>query len=115
MTDPHGRALVRLMRAVAMLAMPAAVQSDYLARIGTPDLADELALELDDALPSADALRVQGYLTDTEYNMVRALNRKLDSMSGYDREPLWRTSALADDPEWQQIRDMAREFLQSVG
>ena len=115
MTTPDGRTLVRLMRAVAMLAMPAPIQADYLVRIGTPDQADELALELDDNIRSVAALRDRGSLTDTEYTMLHALNRTLDSMSGHDHEPLWRTSALAERPEWQAVRVMAQEFLQSVG
>ncbi|HEX5114202.1 MAG TPA: hypothetical protein VFW65_03285 [Pseudonocardiaceae bacterium] len=115
MTEPDGRGVVKLMRAVAMLAMPAPIQADYLNRIGTPDVADELALELDDTLQLADKLRDHGYLTDTEYTMLHALNRKLDSMSGHNHEPLWRTSALAEQSEWQQVRAMAQEFLQSVG
>lgn len=114
MIDPNGRALVRLMRAVAMLAMPPAVQADYLTRIGTPELADELALDLDDGVRSVDSLRTKGYLTDSEYCLLHQLNRKLDAMSRHQHEPLWRTAALADQPEWQEIRAMAQEFLHEV-
>ncbi|HEY1570439.1 MAG TPA: hypothetical protein VGG05_03785 [Pseudonocardiaceae bacterium] len=103
------------MRAVAMLAMPAPIQADYLVRIGTPDQADELALELDDNISSVAALRDRGSLTDAEYTMLHALNRRLDSMSGHDNELLWRTSALAESADWREVRSMAQEFLQSVG
>ncbi|GAA1717735.1 hypothetical protein ACFTSF_41110 [Kribbella sp. NPDC056951] len=106
MTD-NSRQLIALLRAVARLALPAADQEAYLAGIGVGDLADELALEVEDA----PQLGVQLGLTQAELDLLTAIDQLLDQMSGPGNEKLWRGPALHTDERWAQVRQLARQFL----
>jgi hypothetical protein len=108
--DP-GRLFLGLVRAVARLALPAADQATYLARIGVGDLADELALDFDDHVRLVTTFMDHGWLTQTEVASLQTLDRLLDDISGRANAHLWRGDALATRPEWERIRDQARTFL----
>jgi len=105
MTD-NPRLLIGVLRAVARLALPAADQQAYLPGIGVGDLADELALDLQDAA----GLGAQLGLTQTELDLVTAMDKIFEQMPS-DDEQLWRAPGLSGDPRWEEVRRLAREFL----
>ncbi|MGW6936292.1 hypothetical protein ACWGE0_39965 [Lentzea sp. NPDC054927] len=88
---------------VRRLAMPADAQRAWLESIGTAPSADELALEFDDAR--------QGPLTSSTEAAVAVarIDRLLDAMSG--PSPVWHVDALADAPQWAEVRALAQEVL----
>jgi hypothetical protein len=106
------RQLIGLMRAVARLALPASDQLDYLAGIGVGDLADELAMELDDY---GEQVRVDLGLTQQELAKLREIDLVLTELSSTQDENLWRTKALHEDERWERVRRLAREFLYLQG
>lgn len=92
-----------LIAAVRRLALPAAAQGDYLKSIGTAPSADELALEFDDH---------RHRCTDFAPGAIALIDRidtLLDDMSGPG--PLWHVDALAEAPEWAELRVLATELL----
>lgn len=96
------------MRAVARLALPASDQLAYLASIGVGDLADELALDLDDYKAS---LQADLGLTPGELGRLEAIDGLLVELTEASDESLWRTRGLVEDERWERIRQLAREFL----
>lgn len=111
--NPAAEELKVLVSAVRMLAASAEEQSSYLREIGVGELADELALELNDSLWTLPILIQQGVLTEEQAKDVRILDQDLDAMSGLQHKTLWRIEKLATAPEWQRIRDKARSILES--
>jgi hypothetical protein len=93
----------QLAQALALLAAPAEAQLAHLADIGGPDAVDELALELDDALP---AIRAQWTSMPTE------LARILDALDAYladmSKTPdLWTAEAVRTASAWTIVRHLA--------
>jgi hypothetical protein len=103
----EARQLTGLVRAVARLALPAQDQLAYLAAIGVSDLADELALDLDDGVQRLAGLG----LTPPEIDLIGALDKLLDLMSDSGDDDLWRASGLRTDERWARVRELARDFL----
>lgn len=71
------------------------------------EVADELALEFDEHHRQLD-LHV---LRPAQPQAVQALNDALEQMSGPDHIALWETEALRCAPEWQRVRELARDVL----
>ncbi|MFI6101281.1 hypothetical protein ACIA8G_37530 [Lentzea sp. NPDC051213] len=92
-----------LKEAVGRLAMPADAQRAWLESIGTAPLADELALEFDDAL-----IRHRAVSTEAAA-LVARINGLLEDMSGPG--PVWHVDALATAPQWAEVRALAQEAL----
>ena len=104
-----GSQLKRLAATIERLAEGPGDQRAYLSHLGTPGLADELALEFDDALrPVRHQLDVLG-VPASVVAKIDALDDALSAMSGAEREWLWRPRAL-DGPEWRNVRQMAAEI-----
>ncbi|MEU4193717.1 hypothetical protein AB0E69_17595 [Kribbella sp. NPDC026611] len=105
--NAENRQLIQLLRSIARLALPADDQLAYLAGIGVGDLADELALDLDDATALGERL---GF-TPAELELVARLEQLLDDLTETRTEQTWRAEGLRTDPRWEQTRLVAREFL----
>ncbi|WP_394613781.1 hypothetical protein JNUCC0626_28245 [Lentzea sp. JNUCC 0626] len=92
-----------LVNPVRRLALPAQAQREYLESIGTAPSADELALQFDDV---KHHLLRQGPETVAVAERIDAL---LDEMSGPG--PVWHVDALAESPQWAEVRGLAAELL----
>ena len=92
------------------LAMPADVQlalfPEGIAKV------EELALEFDYALGmkwSAKRRRI----TPEQETLLQHIDDTLDQMSG--PEPFWTEEALRNSPEWNAVRNVAKEALEAFG
>ncbi len=94
-----------------MLASPASEQAAYLGGLGVTPGADELALELDDAMFAVPGLVRDGLLTKEQANKISALHDYLSGMSGEQHADLWTEAALRQRPEWAEVREKASEVL----
>lgn len=99
--------LVALREVLTRLAAPAAEQATYLDRLGVAPLADELALELQDAASRIPELVEAGHLSARQAELVRFVDGKLAAMS--DEPNLWTIEALARRPEWADVRRLAAD------
>jgi hypothetical protein len=105
--------LAQLRETVELLAAPAADQERWLAEERYP--VDELALQLDDAVPQYfPRLSNAGLLTEDAQQALRAL---LDALSfgGPPPSALWTEEALYNADEWQHVRDVAARALMELG
>jgi hypothetical protein len=96
------------------LAASASEQRDYLASIGINDLADELALELDDLRGLLGPVAGESTSGRVAIELVNKLDAKLDSMSGHDQAPLWTIEALSTSSDWDQVRSLAASALKAL-
>ena len=114
MEGPSPRLLASLVRALAVLAMPAADQVDWLRSLGVlgdPPNADELALELSDgAFLSAQFVEAD-WLPASVSEPLRELDSLLSTMSGPANTELWNSGALASAAEWDDVRSRAKAIL----
>ena len=81
----------------------------YVADLGSPGTADELAQELDDVLEAA--ISVPGLLSESQVSTLRALDEVLESMSGPEKSELWDEEALRSSPQWGEVRRHAGAAL----
>lgn len=99
-----------LRRTLDLLASAPADQLEHLRLIGAPYSVDELALELDDALPGDG--RVEGLaLTAEQSQIIQSVRSKLAAMSGKKNKELWQPQSLASRVEWEEVREAARRAL----
>ena len=76
---------------------------------------DELALELsDDALSAARRAVEAGELPRAVRDGLLALDARFARMSGPQAAAFWTRAALADNPEWEAIRQQARTLLDEI-
>jgi hypothetical protein len=108
MTDLTSSALIR---AVRSLSLDADEQLHELCRLGCPDVVDELALQFHDQAVLADQLFSSGQITEKELSLVRRIDELLVNMSGEVNAALWTPAALRSSPAWEQVRQLAREFI----
>ena len=107
------RSLVQLIGATARLALDPADQVEYLSRIGTLPLLDELGLEFDDRFVLVPQLRRMHWFTAGEVDLLAAIDTRLASLP---KDPeLWRSEAALEREEWAAVRAAAREFLKALG
>lgn len=106
----------RLVRAhVARLGAPASRQVAYLRQLGVHPSVDELALEFHELALLAGGSAARGELTGAEAELVARLDARLDAMSGAEHAALWTPDALSSAPEWEGVRELARECLGALG
>jgi hypothetical protein len=105
--DYQRRKLRHFREALTRLTWPAERQRAWLREIGTPDLADELAMEFDDFCE--DLGRSLGHGDATP--VLADLDHLLTRMSGEANAHLWRPEALAAEPDWQRVRELATAAL----
>ena len=105
-------AISELKRVLALLASAPEDQLAHLRSIGCEGAVDELALELDDLLPSGGSAALS--LKDEQRAKVEAVRSRLAAMSGAAHEDLWRPEALASRPEWVEVRRTAQKALTAL-
>lgn len=105
----------RLREALARLAAPAAEQRGYLQGLLSYPSVDELALDLSDLVLLADQQVPEGDISPSERDAIKAVDAKLDSISGAQNAQLWTPEALSVAPEWEEIRKLAADALESLG
>jgi len=81
-------------------------QVRYLRSVGVG--VDELVLELDDAVVTAQAKNREGRLADEELEHIERVGNHLDAMPP-SPGPLWTEAALGEAPEWRELRELAAE------
>jgi HEAT repeat protein len=79
------------------------------------EAADELALEHEETQPAF--LAACGVvLTGVQTRAIKALDDALERMSGEENAcTLWTVEALADRPEWNDVRSLADDVLSAMG
>lgn len=95
-----------LRTAVQRLAAEPEVQNGYIAAHHLHH--DELALELDDV---RDATIWMCELSRDQTSALNALDAQLLRMSGHENAHLWTDEGVAEAPEWQIVRRLAKEAL----
>ena len=114
MVDP--KFLLRdLLTSVARLSWGARDQRMYLEELGVAPLADELGLELHDALQPAERLVREGLLPADALTAARALHAKLEGVPIDHREAFWTVDALDSDPLWDEVRGLAARAASLAG
>jgi hypothetical protein len=116
MIEVHPSALARLVRALAVLALPYEDQQAWLRSLGLgePRICDELAMELaDGALLSAQFVEAEWIGPDTR-NLILEL-RGLADIDRYDfDDEFWRLESLRTSPEWERIRKVALAAILTI-
>lgn len=112
MTHLSPTALLRVLRC---LSYDADEQLAELRELGCPDVVDELALQFHDQAILADQLHSSNEITEEELEVVRRIDKLLESMSGEANAELWTVSSLKTSPAWMQVRSVAREFVRLHG
>ena len=116
MTEPHPGLLVKLVRSVALLALPHQSQVTWLESLGlgAPGFADELAMELEDGAMLSQQFEEAGWLSAEGRRRVVELDAFLGARSGPGHEDFWRLDSLRESPEWDQVRDLALKALAAL-
>lgn len=109
--DSTQRILRQLRATIVRLAEAADAQRAYLRDLGTPELADELALEFGDV--AEVATRRPGLLTPDQRRAIADLDRQLNEMSGGGGDSVWATDALLAS-EWVTVRELATIALRQL-
>jgi len=105
--------LGQLREFVELLAAPAATQEAWLKKGRWP--VDELAMQLDDAVPAwFPRLTEAGLLSAKAQQVLVVLLAALDDFSGRQNAALWTKDALYDAPQWQGVRDLAGRALAAM-
>jgi hypothetical protein len=108
------RSLASLIRAVAVLALPAADQVEWVDSLGVGPVADELALELGDGALLAQQFVEAGWLGADNLSPLMAVDLLLKDMSGLENEALWDYPALNSSPRWAAVRKRAKDVLLAI-
>lgn len=113
MTGPNPALLAKLVRSVAILALPYDGQVAWLSSLGLgdPEFADELALELEDGALLSRQFEDAGWVSSDARQAVTELDALLRERSGEVHEDFWRLDALRDSPDWERIRELALKAL----
>lgn len=114
MDGPTPRMLANLVRAVAILALPAADQAAWVESLGVGPVVDELALELGDGALLAPQFLEAGWLGADVIPPLHALNALLKDMSGPNNASLWDVSSLDSSPRWADAREQAKKVLSAI-
>jgi hypothetical protein len=105
--------LNQLREAVELLAAPGDEQERWLIQHRMP--VDELALQLDDAVPGwFPRLAGAGLLDPKAEASLRALDAELGRFSGPQNASLWTEEALYDATEWTNVRTLAARALSTL-
>jgi hypothetical protein len=110
-TPPDEEAELRRLRTtLEHLAWPASRQRDYLIGLGVAPLADELALEFDDAFRVVEAMPAMLGLSAAARESLLTVDRALDAMSKSD-SGVWQVESLAGSTRWAEVRRLATVVL----
>ena len=112
--DMREEQLIMLRESLQLLAMPAAAQLAFF-----PPRWVETAFELADYFIGAYRVIVSNHpkrLRDDQRRRLDLLHEKLEAVVSVREEEYLRTEgALLGSPEWQDLRELAREALRSFG
>lgn len=108
------KALCELAASLGRLAAPAEEQLAYLERLGTGELADELALEFHDNLLAVKGCAKPELRDSAAMRAVAEVDGALERMSGTANEWLWRPEGLRAAPEWAALRRLAAAALERL-
>ena len=113
MTEVHTGALARLVRAVAILALPYEDQLSWLRSLGLgePGIADELGMELEDGELLSAQFEQAGWITAETRARVMELDGLLDRGVGTGEPEFWNLESLRTSSEWARIRQLALTTL----
>lgn len=116
MTQVSAAELARLVRAVAILALPAEGQIAWLSSLGMgePGFSDELALELENGVLLVDQYVRAGWLRPEARSALSELDSFLTAKSTPGSEGFWSLDSLRSDGEWGRVRAMAFEVLKAL-
>src|SRR6266487_2314091 len=84
-------------------------QREYLEKLGTFPLVDELALEFGDVVVLVPNLLQHEMLTPVAVRGLKKVEEQLSIMS--DRAEVWTPEALANAVEWKDLRSLAKQAL----
>lgn len=100
-----------LVAALERLSEPAPRQIQWLSERQL-SLADELALEFDDVMPTVAELVELGVVAHSAEAALHAVDSSLEQLS--EDESKWDLNALTVDPEWAEVRHRAAEALRAL-
>jgi hypothetical protein len=103
-------ALARFVRSIAVLALPAEGQRQWLDSLGLPgevEIADELALEFDDGFLLLPQFVGHGWIAERTAGKLRELDSLLSAMSEPENAAVWDVSVLGSAKEWAEVREKA--------
>jgi hypothetical protein len=101
------------MRAVAVLALPATDQVEWLGTLapGSPVGCDELALEFDDGWRLLPQFISNGWLNEAVGEAAQQIDQLLSETSKSANALEWTTASLASSARWASVRQLARSLL----
>lgn len=113
MTGIHPASLTRLVRSVAVLALPFGGQLAWLRSLGLgePALTDEIAIELGDGALLARQFEEVGWLNSRARELILQIDVLLQERSGPAHAELWTPEALRSSPDWDSLRELALDTL----
>lgn len=114
MTATFATNLVQFIRSIAVLALPAEDQVQWLNSLGLPGKAaivDEMAQEFGNGFLLLPQFVEQGWIPNATVKMLNELDSLLADMSGPEHENLWDISALEHAEEWAKVRRQATRIL----
>lgn len=77
---------------------------------------DELGLAFDDGFRLIRSLELDGVVLPSEARTILdEISRRLDMMSGAQNAELWTEAAIRTDPQWVELRLLARRVLSDPG
>lgn len=112
--EPCGRRLGELLRAVAVLALPAERQVEWLAARGGPVSGEGLVVDVYETGRQMPLFARARWVTDRASEQVLELVRVLTDMSRPGQAHLWTRAALFDEPRWEEVRRLAAAVLAQV-
>jgi hypothetical protein len=96
------------------LTRPATEQIDWLMHLDPPAHAPEdIAVDFCDFAILAPQLRSAFPISEQTLGRVAAVDAAIDEISGLENAQLWTLDALANDPKWENIRNLATEAFSS--
>jgi hypothetical protein len=106
--------VLRLVETLVMLAATADEQVAWCRRHGWCE--DELALDFDWAAGLVRTVDEQApeLLSPWLHELLRRIDERLDEMSGPVNSGKWTAEGLATDPDWAEVRELARQALAEV-
>lgn len=116
MTGLHPALLTKFVRSVALLALPYDSQVVWLSslRLGTPEFADELSLELEEGVRLSRQFEEAGWVSTEARQAAVVLDALLGEFSGPGHEDFWRLDSLRDSPDWERVRELALKTLTAL-
>lgn len=111
LTAAHPARLAELVRAVAVLALPAAEQLGWAESRGGPISPDPLVLDLHETSGQALAFGDAGWISRRAAEKIGALAQAVEALSGPNGAEAWSATGLRVAREWEEVRELARSVL----